>query len=238
MIWTITLKIARYKPGEPMRTDTFQVSIDSERTILDSIEKVWAEQDRTLTFRHACHHASCGSCAIVVNGLEVLPCIKLIKDVTEPGGTLVIEPLRNFPVIGDLVADMEPLFEQMQIIDMPIVGPADLLPGQEPGDYNRFENCIECGVCLSACPVVATDSGYLGPAALAAAYQRLSSPTDGLSAQAWEAVDGEHGMWRCHATFECSAVCPSNVDPAGKIMALRRRMTAERIRRLLGLASR
>lgn len=233
MIWTITLKIARYTPGEPTRTDTFQVSIDRERTVLDSIEKVWAEQDRTLTFRHACHHASCGSCAIVVNGLEMLPCIELIKDVTEPGGTLVIEPLHNFPVIGDLFVDMGPLFERMQITDMPIVGSTDPLPGQESDDYCRFENCIECGMCLSACPIVATDSDYLGPAALAAAYQRLSGSTDGLSAQAWEAVDGEHGLWRCHATFECSAVCPSNVDPAGKIMALRRRMTIERIRRLL-----
>ncbi|MBN1313620.1 MAG: succinate dehydrogenase/fumarate reductase iron-sulfur subunit [Anaerolineae bacterium] len=237
MMWTITLKIARYKPGEPARTDTFQVSIDPERTVLDSIEKIWAEQDRSLVFRHACHHASCGSCAMVVNGVEILPCIKLIKDVTKPGGTLIIEPLHNFPVISDLVVDMGPFFERMQIVKMPIVGPADPLPNQEPNEYNRFDDCIECGMCLSACPVVATDSKYLGPAALAAAYQILSSGDGNLSAQAWEAVDGEHGLWRCHVAFECSAVCPSNVDPAGKIMALRRRMTVERIRHLLGLGS-
>jgi len=235
--WTITLEIARHKPGEPRRTDTFQVSIDPDRTVLDSIEKVWAEQDRSLIFRHACHHASCGSCAMVVNGHEVLPCIKPIREVTAQGGTLVVEPLHNFPVIGDLIADMRPFFKQMQLIDLPIVGSTDPLPGQEPGDYSRFENCIECGICLSACPVVATDSGYLGPAALAAAQQRISASTNGLSRQAWEAVNGEHGLWRCHATFECSAACPSNVDPAGKIMALRRRMTVERIRRLLRLAT-
>jgi succinate dehydrogenase / fumarate reductase iron-sulfur subunit len=237
-MWTITLKIARYKPGEPGRIDTFQVSIDPERTVLDAVEKVWAEQDRSLTFRHACHHASCGSCAMVVNGVEALSCIKLIKDVTRPDGTLIIEPLHNFPVISDLVVDMGPLFEQMQVVEMPIVGHADPLPDQESDDYNRFENCIECGMCLSACPVVATDSGYVGPAALAAAYQRLEAADGDLSAQAWEAMDGEHGLWRCHAAFECSAVCPSNVDPAGKIMALRRRMTIGRIRQLLGLGSR
>lgn len=236
MVWTITLKIARYTPGEPARTDSFQVSLDPERTVLDAVEKVWAEQDRTLTFRHACHHASCGSCAMVVNGVEMLSCIKLIKDVTQPEGTLAIEPLHNFPVISDLIVDMGPLFEQMQVVEMPIVGPTGPLPGQEPDDYHRFENCIECGMCLSACPVVATDSGYFGPAALAAAYQRLASGAESLSAEAWEAVDGEHGLWRCHAAFECSAVCPSNVDPAGKIMALRRRMTIGRVRRLLGLS--
>ena len=41
-MWPITLKIARYKPGEARRVDTFQVSIDPERTILDAVEKVWA----------------------------------------------------------------------------------------------------------------------------------------------------------------------------------------------------
>ena len=237
-MWPITLKIARYKPGEARRVDTFQVSIDPERTILDAVEKVWAEQDRSLVFRHACHHASCGSCAMVVNGVEVLPCIKLIKSVTQPNGVLSIEPLHNFPVIADLVADMGPFFERMLIAGMPIVGAADPLPGQQADDFNRFDNCIECGACLSACPVVATDSGYLGPAALAAAYHQLSVSGKGLSQQAWESVDGEHGLWRCHATFECSAVCPSNVDPAGKIMALRRRMTVEHIRQMLGLGSR
>jgi len=150
----------------------------------------------------------------------------------------MVEPLRNFPVIGDLVVDMGPFFERMLVIGMPIVGAADPLPKQEPDDFNRFDNCIECGACLSACPVVATDSGYLGPAALAAAYHQLSAGGGGLSDQAWDSVDSEHGLWRCHATFECSAVCPSNVDPAGKIMALRRRMTVERIRHLLGLGSR
>src|SRR5512138_2352717 len=133
-MWTITLKIARYRPGEPGRVDTFQVSIDPERTVLDAVEKVWAEQDRSLTFRHACHHASCGSCAMVINGLEALSCIKLIKDMTGPDGTLIIEPLHNFPVISDLVVDMGPLFEQMQVVEMPIVGHADPLPDQEPAD--------------------------------------------------------------------------------------------------------
>lgn len=237
-MWPITLKIARYKPGEARHIDTFQVSIDPERTILDAVEKVWAEQDRSLVFRHACHHASCGSCAMVVNGVEVLPCIKLIKNVTQPNGVLSIEPLHNFPVIADLVADMGPFFERMQIAGMPIVGGAEPLPGQTDDHFNRFDNCIECGACLSACPVVATDSGYLGPAALAAAYHQLTTPGSSLSAEAWDSLDGEHGLWRCHATFECSSVCPSNVDPAGKIMALRRRMTVERIRQMLGLGSR
>jgi succinate dehydrogenase / fumarate reductase iron-sulfur subunit len=47
-------------------------------------------------------------------------------------------------------------------------------------------------------------------------------------------VDGADGVWRCHSGFECSAVCPSNVDPAWRIMDLRRQIIFRRIRRIFG----
>ncbi len=40
-------------------------------------------------------------------------------------------------------------------------------------------------------------------------------------------ADGEHGVWRCHSAFECTEACPQAVDPAGKIMALRRELIAQ-----------
>src|SRR5690606_4066189 len=83
MTWKVTYRIDRYRPGEESRTDSFDIEIEPHRTILDGIEKVWALHDRTLAFRHACHHASCGSCAFVTNGVEVLTCIVEIQDVVE-----------------------------------------------------------------------------------------------------------------------------------------------------------
>ena len=237
MTWTVTYEIARYKPGEPPRTDTFKVEIEPHRTVLDGIEMIWAYQDRTLTFRHACHHASCGSCAFVVNGVEVLPCIVEIQSVVENGGTLRCEPLYSFPVVSDLVVDMGPFFEKMRMMEMPIITPTGPLPQQPADDYNRFENCIECGMCMSACPVVATDPNYLGPAPLAAAHRIIQRPDipEETKQRIWELVDSDNGLWRCHVAMECTTVCPSDVDPGGKIMDLRRLATANRIRKLLGL---
>jgi 3-hydroxyacyl-CoA dehydrogenase len=37
----------------------------------------------------------------------------------------------------------------------------------EVDHYVRFENCVECGACVSACPVTAAGDFYMGPAALA-----------------------------------------------------------------------
>jgi succinate dehydrogenase / fumarate reductase iron-sulfur subunit len=233
MGWNITYKIERYRPGQTPRTDTFRVEVEPDEYILDGLERVWFEHDRSLIFRHACHHASCGSCAFVCNGVEVLPCVVRIDEVTRNGGTLYLEPLYGFNVIADLVVDMDEFFDRMQASAMPIVGPAHPLAQGDTADYNRFEDCIECGMCVSACPVVAANSGYVGPAALAA-VERILETTGELSNEQRALADGRNGLWRCHATFACSEVCPSYVDPAGKIMALRKELTIQRLSALVG----
>ena len=37
----------------------------------------------------------------------------------------------------------------------------------------RFEDCIECAACVSACPVSGSDASFKGPAALAALEREL-----------------------------------------------------------------
>jgi succinate dehydrogenase / fumarate reductase iron-sulfur subunit len=100
-------------------------------------------------------------------------------------------------------------------------------------ELERFEDCIECGLCLSACPV-AGDPRFLGPVALAAAERVLEEPRDTEGRAVLGLVDDAHGAWRCHLAFECSAVCPAGVDPGGAIMRLRRRLLADRLPRLVG----
>lgn len=229
----ITYRIARAKGGAISRYDTFTIDVDPSRTtILDGIQKIWAEQDRTLTFRHACHHASCGACAVRVNGVEKLPCIVDISEVWDGTSPLVIEPLRNFPIVSDLVVDPTPFFDRMRQVGLPIICASEPLVSGESQGTNRFENCIECLVCESACPVVASDPRYLGPAALAAAHRIIVEPRGADPLFIQQLVDDDHGCWRCHSAFECSEVCPSNGDPAGAIMALRQRLIVEYIKRL------
>jgi succinate dehydrogenase / fumarate reductase iron-sulfur subunit len=88
-------------------------------------------------------------------------------------------------------------------------------------DYVRFEDCIECGLCLSACPVSATSDEYVGPAALAAAQRLLEEPRGTDPDRILDWADDPVGAWRCHAAFECTEACPSNVNPAARIMDLR-----------------
>ncbi len=234
--WTVTFHVYREKQGEAPHFDDFKMEVDPDEYVLDGIERIWAFQDESLCFRHACHHSTCGACGMRINGFEKLTCITTIRSIARNGSTIKVEPMRNFPVISDLVVDMTSLYQHMEAVHaravLPITQaeierPEKIWP-KEDEKYIRLSDCIECGLCISACPISATSSSYLGPAVLAGAQQ------NGLARdpQLLPIVDSEEGVWRCHSAFECTQVCPSFVDPARRIMNLRRQVITERYWRI------
>ena len=232
--WKVTFIITRQKGSEPARTQSFDLEVNPDEYVLDAIERVWAVHDRSLIFRHACHHSTCGACGMRVNGVEKLTCITTLRSVTQNGGVVRVEPLRNFPVVSDLVVDMSSLYvrlEQARFRQVAPVDSANLGREADPADggaYERLVDCIECGCCISACPVALTTPAYLGPAVLAAIqHSYVNSPDPALL----DFADQGDGVWRCHSAYECTAVCPSNVDPAWRIMDLRRKVAGQRLTR-------
>ena len=237
-LWTLKLLIRRQKGDAPAKFQAFPLEIDPNEYVLDAVERIWAFQDRSLTFRHACHHSVCGACGMRVNGVEKLSCITRIRDITTNGATVKVEPLRNFPVVSDLVVELGSLYVRMehvgakQILSLsqaPLT--EDVYPAKNGSESKRLVDCIECGLCISACPVAATDPDYLGPASLAAAQQNglTDAPKTVL-----ELIDSVEGVWRCHSAYECTAVCPSNVQPAWRIMDLRKKVVGQRIKKFFG----
>lgn len=235
--WTVTFQVYRQKGQQTPHFDRFTLEVDPDEYVLDAIERIWAFHDHSLCFRHACHHSTCGACGMRINGVEKLTCITPIRDVTHDKATVKVEPLRNFPVESDLAVDMGLLFLRMElsghrpVVSLsaePVTGGIIPIKLKKEEDYIHLSDCIECGLCISACPIVASSSDYIGPAVLAGAQQRGVAGNQGLMAY----VDGEDGAWRCHSAFECTSVCPSNVDPARRIMDLRRQIVGERFRGL------
>ena len=246
----VSLQIFRYKAGESPHYDTFTVQIPDTAHVLDAIDIAWATHDHSLTFRRACHHSSCGACALRINGIEKLPCITRVTDVWDRHSPLRLDPLRNFPIVSDLVVDVSGFFQRMSASNLAItrdseprlpisvdelearVQPEPVEPPDNLSQFSRFESCIECGICMSACPTMAADDKFLGPAGLAAIYRACQKTDDPREAAHLLALaDGEHGVWRCHSAFECLEACPQAVDPAGKIMALRRELIAQRFKK-------
>ncbi len=238
--WQVQIKIQRQRAGEKPYVQAFALEVDPDEYVLDAVERIWAFHDRTLTYRHACHHSTCGACGMRVNGREKLTCITTIRSVTQNGGTIRIDPLRNFPVVSDLVVDMGDFFLRMNKSDFNSVAPdnAARLPYEHPkklethteGEPERLVDCIECGLCISACPAANTDKEYVGPAVLAAIHLMYTqNPSQKLINQA----DGHSGLWRCHSAYECTEVCPSGVDPAWRIMDMRKTVFKDRVKSII-----
>jgi len=244
--WRVRFRVFRYKQdGSQPRFDTFTVEIKPAEYVLDAVERIWAEHDRSLIFRHACHHAACGACGMRINGRERLACITRIETIAVDGDTVTLEPLRNLAVISDLAVDMAPFYARMELAHFapvrtaePIVDEETQSPAPVPLPAVRFEDCLECGICVSACPISGTDPSYLGPAALAAIARMVQEPRLNVNASALlKLADSEHGVWRCHTAFECTEACPSNVDPAGLMMALRQQIIGNKLKRIIGIRS-
>lgn len=216
---TVTLRI--WRTGNTFTDHT--VSVPDGSYVIDAIERVFAQPGVSLVWRHACHHASCGSCGLRINGLEKLPCVTPLSDYA-PGRPVTLQPLAHLPRQGDLVVDFAPFFERMQAVGMPIIRTDETAGNCLDNRHDlRFENCIECGLCVSACPAMANPA-FIGPAALAAAERLMEEPRGADLSALLQLVDATTGVWSCRSSYQCSAVCPSGVDPAGAIIRLRKRL--------------
>jgi succinate dehydrogenase / fumarate reductase iron-sulfur subunit len=198
-------------------------------TVLDCLEKIRLEQDNTLMYRHSCHHSSCGTCTCKINGHERLTCTTKISDLNDRIITLI--PLDGFQPIGDLVVDISSVYENLSE-DWDCLRksekPKPTRMSQGIRLFKRFENCIECSACISACPVTHKNKGFVGPAVLAAVHKELKKSPQ-KTAELLSLAENERGVRLCERALNCSRVCPTGVYPARHIADLRRLLKKSKI---------
>jgi fumarate reductase iron-sulfur subunit len=221
----ITLQVARYRPEEEA-TPTFQeydVPCPKDWVVLDGLNYVKDRLDGTLSYRWSCRMGICGSCGMTVNGEPKLTCATFLADYAP--GPVRVEPLRNFPVIRDLVVDIGDFMRKLNRVKPWIIrkdhkplsdGEYRQTP-QEMDEYAQFSMCINCMLCYAACPIYGLDQEFIGPAAIALAQRyNLDSRDEGAS-ERLEVLSEHEGIWGCTFVGECTEVCPKDVDPAGAI---------------------
>jgi succinate dehydrogenase / fumarate reductase iron-sulfur subunit len=155
--------------------------------------------------------------------------------------TIVLEPLPNMEVIRDLVVDLTPFWQMVEKIQPYLIRknetPDKEIPQSEAQrlKIDQYVNCILCACCYGACPVLARESGYLGPAAAAKLERFVLDSRDERPAAALEAVDDEKGVWACDTLFRCIDACPKDVRPTDAIVGLRKAIVKHRLKKLVGM---
>lgn len=230
---TVHLRVFRYDPDveakQQPRFDNFHVPYERGMTVLDALIHARDKFDSTLTFRHSCRMAVCGSDGLFINGRQRLGCQTQISDLDEP---VQVEPLPHQPVIKDLVVDMDDFYDRMEAVE-PYFQPDDLPDGdteeQRQSPENREEiksasRCIQCGCCTSSCNPAQLDEDYIGPAAIVKGYRFYMDEREGEDAQErrLEHLEQKHGVWQCHTQFSCTSVCPKDIPITEQIQKLKR----------------
>ncbi len=221
----ITLQVARYRPEEEA-APTFQeydVPCPKEWVVLDGLNYVKDRLDGTLSYRWSCRMGICGSCGITVNAEPKLTCATFLADYAP--GPVRVEPLRNFPVIRDLVVEIGDFMRKLSRVKPWIIrkdhkplsdGEYRQTP-QEMDEYTQFSMCINCMLCYAACPIYGLDQEFIGPAAIALAQRYNLDSRDEGARERLEVLSEHEGIWGCTFVGECTEVCPKDVDPAGAI---------------------
>jgi fumarate reductase iron-sulfur subunit len=222
----ITINATRFDPDQDKepRIQSYEIPFsDDSMVVLDALNYIKGHVDGTLSYRWSCRMGICGSCGMMVDGVPKLTCNAFLRDYWPR--PITVQPLNNFPIVRDLVIDMDDFMHKLQSIKpwiirkqpAPLGGGAFLQTTAQIDQFRQFSMCINCMLCYSACPVIPVEPEFVGPAAIALARRYDLDSRDQAGSERLRTLTGSDAIWSCSFVGECSAVCPKGVDPAKAI---------------------
>jgi len=226
----MNLRVRVWRGSKAGEFQSFDVPRHPSQTVLDVVTYIQRALDPTLAYRFACRVGMCGSCAMTVNGKARWTCRTHVDLVLQEKKELTIGPLRNLPVIRDLVTDMREFFDKWARARGSFQGSRsrnDDFEKVKPESKARKEvdaaiECIGCAVCYASCDVVSWNPDYLGPAALNRAWTLVQDERDTARVERLDAVAGDAGCHACHTHMSCTERCPKGISPTAGIAGLKR----------------
>jgi succinate dehydrogenase / fumarate reductase iron-sulfur subunit len=226
----VTFKVYRKDPekdGKPGRSN-YTVDMADGATVLEALFKIRDEMDSSLAFRCSCLRGHCGDCMVRVNGSSRLTCTAKISAYTQKGPEISLDPLRNVPVIKDLVFDWDAFMWNKIRATKPWLDASEtaadgenIIPDAPLKDLRKVMSCYQCGMCDEGCSVLPVDFNFLGPAALTKAYRFVFDPREKNHKERMKILEGPKGVWDCVHCYEADEHCPRGIEPTKRIIAIR-----------------
>jgi succinate dehydrogenase iron-sulfur subunit len=223
----VHIRVKRFQPDQ--RADAywqdFELEVEGTDRLLDALNTIKWTRDGTLTYRRSCAHGVCGSDAMRVNGRNRLACKLLMADL---GTRITVEPMLGFPVVRDLVVDMDPFFAKYEkvkpylINDEPAPRTERLQSPEERARYDETTKCILCGACTGSCPQVWANPRWVGPASIVNAHRFIFDSRDSGSAERLRILSDYDGVWPCKTIFNCTEACPRGIHVTEAIEDVKR----------------
>jgi succinate dehydrogenase / fumarate reductase iron-sulfur subunit len=213
-------KIKRFNPETDKKPHWEEYAVEADPTdrLLDGLNTVKWYVDGSLTYRRSCAHGICGSDAMMINGRNQLACKLIMRDAANQGTPIAVEPLRGFPIVKDLVVDMDGFFEKYRAVK-PFLINDEPAPERErlqsPRDRERYDDttkCILCAACTTSCPTFWADREYVGPAAIVQAHRFIFDSRDHGTGERLNILGERGGVFTCRTIYNCVEACPRGID--------------------------
>ena len=109
---------------------TYSIKLGQGMVVLDALHRIQAEKASDLGVRWNCKAGKCGSCSMEINGQPKLACMTRMNELPTDK-EILIQPLKTFPIIKDLVTDVSWNYEQNKKI-------APFNPGEKNKNKDRI----------------------------------------------------------------------------------------------------
>ena len=196
---------------------SYSVDLEEGMVVLDVLHKIQAEHASDMAVRWNCKAGKCGSCGMEINGYPKLACMTRMNEF-HPDKEVVVQPLKAFPVIKDLVTDVSWNYKQNKAI-------APFSPGVKQHNKDRimhqqdiervqeFRKCIECYLCQNVCHIIRDqeqENKFVGPRFMIRLASLEMHPLD--KEDRIQKIKDEYGSGMCNITRCCTDVCPENIQ--------------------------
>lgn len=235
----VKVNVMRFNPEVDQRPYYTLFNVDGKKnmTVLDALFLIVEDQDSTLSFRCACRLGMCGSCGMMINGRGRLACRTKLEHL---GDEVTVSPMRNMDIIKDLSVNMDRFFYNMKKVKPYFVPKVDseefatIPPSSGQREIiDENQDCITCGLCFQSCNTVSIRGSeeFIGPAALARAYNLIADVRDGAREERLDIVSDDDGVFGCHSFSACNEVCPKGIKPMSTIQKIK----TKKLRRAIGM---
>ena len=195
----------------------YSIKLEQGMVVLDALHRIQVEQAPELAVRWNCKAGKCGSCSMEINGRPKLACMTRMNELPA-NKEIVIQPLKTFPLIKDLVTDVSWNYQQNKKI-------IPFNPGAKKKNQDRimfqqdieriqeFRKCIECYLCQDVCHVLRDQNRkdkFVGPRFMIRLASLEMHPLD--KEDRIPEIKDEYGSGMCNITRCCTDICPENIQ--------------------------
>jgi succinate dehydrogenase / fumarate reductase, iron-sulfur subunit len=212
---SVTLKVFRGVGSDRSkdRFERFTVPYEDGMVVLNAIHYIQSHIDSSVSARWNCKAGRCGSCSAEINGLPRLMC-KTPVDLFSPDEAILVEPMKAFPLIRDLVTDVSDNYEVAKTI--PPFTPkqsSDHIWTFYQVDVERSREkrkCIECFLCQDVCHVVREHKAqYVGPRWIVKVASLDTHPMDSVNRSNY--LKNQAELEYCNVVKCCQEICPEHI---------------------------